>query len=177
MGAATGRALHIDVALSNMAMGYRPDGMIADMLFPTVTVGKQSNVYYEFSRADRLRRENTVRAPGTEAKRVTEDVSSATYFARNYALKGSVPIEDKANADPIMLANLLNGKAQYVLDKLLLDQEIRVALLVTSGSNVGSYSAVGSAWDGTGDPLGNMNTAIDNVRYSNGVRPNRIVFG
>ena len=43
MGSATGRALHIDAALSQMAMGYRPEGFIADMIFPTVQVAKQSD--------------------------------------------------------------------------------------------------------------------------------------
>ena len=65
MGAATGRDLHIDVTLSNMAMGYRPEGFIADMIFPTVLVPKQSDLYNIFDRGDRLRVEDTTRAPGT----------------------------------------------------------------------------------------------------------------
>lgn len=177
MGNATGRALHIDAALSQMAMGYRPEGFIADMIFPTVRVAKQSDAYYVFDRADRLRIENTTRAPGTRARQVTEDVGSATYFARNYALASAVPIEDKANADPLLLNALINGKATYLLDKLLLDMERRVALQVTSGSNVGSSSAVSSGWSGAGNPIGNINTAIDNVQGATGVRPNRIVMG
>jgi hypothetical protein len=177
MGASTGRDLHIDAALSQMAIGYRPEGFIADMIFPTVQVGKQSDVYYVFDRGDRLRVEDTTRAPGTPARVVTEGVGSGTYFARNFALAASVVIEDKANADPVLLTNLLNNKSTYLLDKLMLDWERRVALQVTSGSNVGSYSAVTSAWNGAGDPIGNINTALDNVYYSNGVRPNRLVMG
>jgi hypothetical protein len=177
MGSATGRALHIDQALSEMAMGYRPQGFIADMIFPTVQVQKQSDAYVIFDRADRLRIDRTDRAPGTYARRVTEDVGSGTYFAKNYALASAIPIEDKANADPVFLMGMINNKAQYLLDKLMLDWERRVALQVTSGSNVGSYTAVASAWNGAGNPLGNINTAIDNVRGSTGVRPNRIVMG
>ena len=169
MGNATGRDLHIDQALSTMAIGYRPEGFIADMLFPTVRVQKQSDVYHIFSRADRLRNEKTTRAPGTLARRVGEDVSSATFYCQNYALAGSVPIEDKANADPLLVNQLHNGKAQFLLDKLLLDWEIRVSSMVTSTSNVGSSSAVTSAWNGAGDPIGDVETAIDNVRYSNGI--------
>jgi len=177
MGASTGRDLHIDAALSQMAIGYRPEGFIADMIFPTVQVGKQSDVYYVFDRGDRLRVEDTTRAPGTPARVVTEGVGSGTYVARNFALAASVVIEDKANADPVLLTNLLNNKSTYLLDKLMLDWERRVALQVTSGSNVGSYSAVTSAWNGAGDPIGNINTALDNFYYSNGVRPNRLVMG
>lgn len=177
MGSATGRDLHIDVALSNMAIGYRPEGFIADMIFPVVPVQKQSDMYYVFSRADRLRIESTTRAPGTRAKQVTEDIGSGTYFAKNYALSAPAVLEDKVNADPLLLSALLNGKSTYLLDKLMLDMESRVARMVCSGTNVGSSAAVGSAWSGAGDPLGNINAALDNVRFSNGVRANRIVFG
>lgn len=174
---ATGRDLHIDQALSNMAMGYRPAGFIADMVFPTVPVQKQSDLYYEFSRADRLRVKDTRRAPGAEANQIFENLSSGTFFCNNYALKAPVTLEDRENADPVLLAGLVNGRAQYVLDHLLLDWEVRLASQVTSGANVGSYSAVSSAWNGSGDPLGDLNTALDNVHDSTGIRPNRIVMG
>ena len=175
--AAVSHQIHIDKPLSEFAIGYRPEGFIADMLFPVVNVQKQSDLYVTFSRADALRRQDTKRAPGTEAKLVTRNVSSNTYFASNYALKAGVTIEDKSNADPIFYQSLVEGRAEFVLDHLLLDWEIRVANMVTSGSNVGSSAAVSSAWNGAGNPLGNINTAIDNVHFSNGVRPNRIAFG
>ncbi len=177
MGNATGRDLHIDIALSQMAIGYRPTGFIADMIFPTVQVDKQSNLYLVFDRADRTRVEDTTRAPGTYAKRVTENIGSATYFARNYALAAAAVLEDKLNADPMQLATMINGKATYLLDKLLMDWESRVARLVTSGSNVGSYAAPTSSWALAGNPIANINTAIDNVQGATGIAPNRVVMG
>lgn len=170
--------LHIDAMLSEMAMGYRPEGFIADQVFPIVNVGKQSNLYTIWSRADRLRVPKTTRAPATEAKRIYESVSSDTYFCQNYALKSGTPIEGFKNADPIMLDNLNSGKTQLILDGLYLDWEVRQAHQVTSGTNVGTYTAVASAWTGSGaDPLGDINAMLDNVHYSTGVKPNRIVFG
>ena len=170
--------LHIDKLLSEMAMGYRPEGFIADMIFPTVGVDKQSDAYAIFSRGDRLRQQDTKRAPGTRAKRVEEAVSSDTFYCQNYALAAAVTIEDKENADPVYVDEIIEGKARLVLDHLLLDWEVRVAEQVTSGTNVGSYSVVASAWTGSGaDPLANINAQIDNVHYSNGVKPNNIVFG
>jgi hypothetical protein len=175
---ATSHDVHIDATLSEMAIGYRPEGFIADMVFPIVNVNKQSDHYVVWSRADRTRAHDTTRAPGAQAKRIYESVSSGTYFAKNYALKAPVPLEDMKNADPIFVDNLNEGKAQLVLDGLLLDWEIRLANQVTSGSNVGTYVAVASAWTGTGaDPIADLNTMIDNVHYSTGVRPNKIVMG
>lgn len=176
----TANDLHIDAALSEVALGYRPDGFIADMVFPIVQVGKQSDLYTIWSRADRLRRNDTKRAPATEAKRIEESVSSDTYFANNYALKSSIPIEDFANADPMYLDNLNEGKTELIMDGLLIDWEVRLANQVTSGTNVGSYSAVASAWNDGGagsDPIGDINTMLDNVQYSTGKRPNRLTFG
>ena len=174
---AVARDMHIDKVLTNMAMGYRPEGFIADRIFPTVEVQKQSDLYVEFNRADRMRRQDTRRTPGTEAHIRYEDIGSATYFARNYALKDFVTIEDRANADPFFVTKLLNTKSTLLMDDLALDEEVRVATLATTVTNVGSYNAVASAWNGAGDPLGDINTTIDNVHYSNGVMPNRVTFG
>lgn len=177
MGDATGRDLHIDQVLSNMAIAYRPEGFIADMLFPTCPVPNQSGLFMVFDRGDRGRIEETARAPGTYARRVTEAIGSSSYFAKNYALASPAVLEDKLNADPGVIATTLNNKATYLLDKLMLDWERRVARLVTSGTNVGSYAAVASSWTGAGNPIGVINTALDDVYYATGVRPNRIAMG
>ncbi len=175
---ATGHDLYLDLPLTNVVIGYRPENLIADMIFPIIDVPKQSGTIIQFSQADALRREDTKRAPGTEAKRVTRSVSSVYFFCNNYALEDGVTIEDRANADPVYATRLFGGKATYLVDKLALDWELRVALQVTSGSNVGSYAAVSSVWTGaTADPLADMNTAIDNVTYATGYRPNRVIMG
>ncbi len=176
---ATAENMHIDALLSNVAINYRPAGMIADMVFPSVPVGKQSDFYAIFTRADALRIEETRRAPDTEANKISRSVSSATYFCQNYALQYPVTIEDKSNADPIFVQNLLNNRVEFIMDKLDLDWENRIAALVTNTSNVGSSAAVASGWtDHTNStPLDDVNTAIDNVKDSTGLSPNRIVFG
>lgn len=175
---ATGHDLHLDMPLSNLIINHRPRGLIADRIFPTVDVSKQSDAYTIFGRASALRRDDTKRSPGTEAKRVEHEVSSDTFFCKNYALKMGVTLEDLKNADPVYATKLFGRRAMFITDKLFLDWEIRVANQVNSGSNVGSYAAVNSQWAGSGaDPLEDIHTAIDNVNDSVGVRPNRIVFG
>lgn len=177
---AVGRDLYIDEYLTNMALDYRPHEMIADMLFPVVSVNKQSGYYLEYSRGDALRvPSDTSRAPGTEAKKITRSVGSGTYYCPNYALKVGVTAEDKANMNAINQQKLYNGRAQFLLQKLYLDWEVRIANQVTSGSNVGSYAAVNSAWSDVvnANPLTNIWAAMDNVADAVGVKPNRIVFG
>lgn len=176
---ATAENLHIDQLLTQIALDYRPEGLIADMIFPQVTVQKQSDLYTIFSRADKLRVEDDKRAPGTEANKITQSVSSDTFFCKNYALKYPVTIEDKANSDPIFVQKLINGRVEFLQDKLGLGWEARIAALVTNTSNVGSSAAVASGWTDytNADVLGDLQNAIDNVKDSTGLSPNSIVFG
>jgi hypothetical protein len=178
---ATGRDIHVNVPLSNMAIAYRPEGMIADLIAPVVTVMKQSDSYWVFSAQDAFRTEDDKRAPGTEARIISRSVSTDTYFADNYALKDRIPYEDLENADAATVVTERQARAEFVTDKLYLNKELRVVNQVTSGSNVGSYSAVASAWtdytSGNSDPIGNINTAINNVEDLTGYRPNNLVFG
>lgn len=176
---ATAENLHVDKLLTAFAMGYRPDGFIADMILPTVQVDKQTDLYPVFDRGDRLRAEDDERAPNTMARRVTENVGSDTYHCRNYALSSPAAIEDKANADPALVSLKGEGKVRLVMDKLAIGWEKRILSKVSSGTNVGSYSAVSSAWNEAGDVLGDLNTAIDNIKYANGVGKGNItvLFG
>lgn len=177
-GQSTGlRDLHLAAWLQEMAIGYTPQGLIADKIFPVIRVGKQADWYPVFSRQEALSIENTDRGPGTEAKKITRSVSSGTYFAKNYALKTELTVEDRANMDPSLAMELVGGRARYVMNKLGLDWDRRVSNLVNSTSNVGSSATVSSAWSGAGSPLTNIWTAIDNVKYATGYRPNKIVFG
>lgn len=176
---ATGRDVHVDMPLSQVAQNYKPDGFIADMVFPIVPVGKQSDRIIVFSRAEALRLEDDKRAPTTEANKIQRTVSSDTYFADNYALKDAVALEDLTNADPAYTQLLYNERAEYVVSKLWLNWERRITNIVTSGSNVGSFAAVASGWTDltNSDPLGDVNTGIDNVFDSTGKRPNNVDFG
>jgi hypothetical protein len=178
-GTTTNPHVHVDQVLSNIVQGYRPNDRIWDRVAPIVPVGKQSDFYLVHNRADMLRTESAIRAPGTEARRVTRSIGSDTYFALNYALKMAVTIEDQANADPAYQRELLQGNAMHLVDLLDLDIDARVANLVTTVANVGSGAGVSSAWtDGTNsDPIGDINNAIDNVEDSTGKRPNRMAIG
>jgi hypothetical protein len=173
-----GRTVHIDQHLSNVAINYRPVGFIADQIFPMVQVPHQSDTFVIFEQNDLFRREPTLRSRGGEANKIHSGVSSGTFFCANFALKADVTLEDRANADPIFVQQFEEGKVMRVQDALYLDWELRVAARITNASNVGSSSAVGSAWTdrANSDPLNDVMKAIDNVEQATGYRPNRILF-
>ncbi len=90
--------------------------------------------------------------------------------------------EDLANSLCMdIVQKIINGRVLIIADKLALDWENRLATKVNSTSNVGSSSAVSSAWtdytEGNSDPEADINNAIDNVKDTTGKRPNRIVIG
>lgn len=174
----TARDVHIDQPLSNVAIGYTPQELIAPSISPIVTVGKQSDHYIISSRADMLRLENDKRAPGTYANRITRGTSSETYYAENYALMYPVTDEDRENRDAVFMQSQYNDNIEYTTHKLLLGWENRIAAKVTNTSNVGSSAAVSSAWNdyNNSDPLGDVESAIDNIHDTTGVRPNQVTF-
>lgn len=170
----TGRDLHVDVPLSNLVVGRRPEGFIADQLLPVTPVGKQSNIYYKFNHGEGRRYEAglTARAPGTEPKKVHMTVSSDTYFAKNYALGTDLVVEDEVNADEQLQWSQAN--AINLADRLMVDYEIRVADLAVNTSNVHTVTAINTAWSNqTGSrPLQDMLTQRENFRQYTGMMPN-----
>lgn len=173
----TGRELHIDVPLSNVVVGRRPEGFIADQLLPITPVEKQSNVYYKFRPKEWYRHEAglTARAPGTEPKKVSFTVTSDTYFAKNYALGAEWPVEDVVNADAVL--QWAESNALFLTDRLMTDYEMRVAGVAVNSSNVNTIMMVASQWS---DPavalaLNDLQNEIDGFRQMTGLRPNTLV--
>jgi hypothetical protein len=177
MGISTGRDLHIDQNLTNVALGYRPAGMIADMIAPIVSVQKETDLYPVFSQAEAFAIENTRRSRSGEANRITRSVSSAGYTAKNYALRYDLPIEDEVNMDPAYRAELGAGATRYLVDKLVLDWDRRVLATVGSTSNVSTGFVPSSAWATGGDPVSQLYQVIEQIQATTAYRPNNILFG
>lgn len=185
MGNSTGRDLHVDQHLTEIAFGYRPKGLIADMIAPIVTVGKESNTYVKYSQAEALAAHDTLRARGTAAKKITASVSSDRYVVKNYALAYGIPVEDRANMDPAYVRGLDLGATFRVLDGLAIDWEKRVCSQISSGSNVGSAFVPNSAWNAgntgntnAGDPIAAIYAAREQQNtITAGYGPNSILFG
>ncbi len=179
MGLSTGKDLHIDGFLSEIAINYRPTGMIADMIAPIVNVDKETNVYPVFNRGEAFAIEDTSRTRSQEAKRITRSVSSGTYAAKNYALAYDLPIEDRANMDAALQFELEGGATRYLNDKLMLDWDRRVLNAVGSASNVSTGFLCGSSWVGptNGDPISQIWKAMEQMQNSTAQKPNSILFG
>ena len=178
MGSATGRDLHVDQLLSQIALNYRPEGMIADQIFPIVPVMKESDSYPIFSRGEAFAIEKTTRSRGVEANRITRSVSSAQYIVKNYALAMDTPIEDRANMDAAWQFELEAGGVRYLQDKLMLDWDRRAMSLAVS--NVATTFLTGSSWvaaSNAGDPVSIIWQMMEQVKATTAKKPNSLIFG
>ena len=75
--------VHIDVPLTNLTIAYAQDmtNFIADKVFGTVSVDKQSDKYYIYDREGLRHGDVKVLAPRTEVNRVGMSISNDSYFA------------------------------------------------------------------------------------------------
>lgn len=182
MGFSTGRELHVDAHLTNLAINYRPQAFIADQIAPIVPVQKQTDTFPVFSRFEAFSVEDTRRAPGTEAKKITRSVGSSNYRAENYALGSDVTIEDQANMDQAYRFELDEGKARYLLNKLGVDYEKRVLTLAANTAAVNTVFVCNSAWvngagANAGDPVSQIFQMIEHIKGNTGQKPNSVLVG
>lgn len=173
----TGRELHIDVPLSNVVVGRRPEGFIADQLLPITMVDKQSNLFYKFAAKEWNRYEAgiTRRAPATEAKKVSFTVSSDAYYAENYALGAEWPVEDEVNADQVL--RWAEAQALFVTDRLMIDYEMRIADMMVTSANVATIFLASSGWNSAARTvLTDMLSWRDSFKDITGKMPNTMVI-
>lgn len=174
---ATGRDLHIDAVLSNITIGFRPQGFIADQIFPVIPVNKETNFYYTWPREEWTRLKNAERARGTAAKKINTTVSTDVYAAKGYALGIDAPYEDLGNADESLELQQSNGN--LIKDSLMLNWEDRMAVLIGNTANhTGSKTLTGSGYGnqaGT-DPVEDIDVGLEAIRGSTGYDANVMII-
>jgi hypothetical protein len=175
-----GGNIHIDVALTNVSVGYQNNAFVGERLFPSVPVVKQSNKYYVFGR-ETWSVHLDLRAPGTQANEIPGyTVSTDTYFANEHALQVPVTDEERQNADAPFDPD--RDGAELVTEKVLLGREVAMKTLVTTAANYpagGTTTLSGTAqWNDyvNSNPIGDLRTGI---RWVNGQifrNPNTLVL-
>jgi len=127
--------VHVNRPLTNISIGYVQDAtnFVAGMVFPHVSVGKQSDAYFTYERGDFNRDEMQERTPGTESAGGTYEIGNDTYFAKTRAYHRDIPESIRANADnPI---NLDREAAVFVTQKGLINREVNwAAAYFTAGA-------------------------------------------
>jgi hypothetical protein len=101
----TPSSVHIDQPLTNLTLAYvqSQENFIADKVFPTIGVQKQSDKYYIYDR-DNMNRTGDVQklAPRTEVNRIGMSLSNSSYYADVYGLGMDFDQQTLANEDEML---------------------------------------------------------------------------
>ena len=116
--------LHVNQPLTNVSIAYMQDKatFIADKIFPRVTVQKQSDLFWKYSKSDWRRTDAQKRAPGTESAGSGYKVDTGQYYCQVYAVHKDIDDQVRANADSNW--SLDKDSTTFVTNQLLLKRDL-----------------------------------------------------
>lgn len=171
MGANT---VHISQPLSNVSIAYSNPTYIAEKVFRTIPVVKQTDRYFIYLRGAQFRDEAGYRAPGGEAPRGKYALSNDTYYCNEIAFAENITDEDRLNADAPLDPDV--DGTEHATDKILLKKERIVAAKVltsTNWANGHNMDCEGTWVAGAGNTfIADVNAGITQILNNTGYRPN-----
>ncbi len=179
--------VHVDRPLSNISLAFlqKAEGFIADRIFPTVSVLKQSDLFYTYDRGMFNRDEMELRAPGTESAGGGYDVATDSYRCDLWAMHKDIADQIRANADnPISLdreaTEFLSLKALIRREKAWATSQFVTGAWTTDVTGVSGAPAATQfqRWDeAASDPIKDIRLGRRTVQQSTGFQPNKLVLG
>ncbi len=178
----TSSDVHVDAILTNISVAYIQNqaNFIANQVFPSIPVEKQSDKYFTYTKGDWFRDEAQLRAPATESAGSGYTLSTSTYSANVYAFHKDVDDQVRANADsPI---NPDRDATTFVTQRMLLRQELdwNSTYFTTSvwdtdktgGTDFTQWSNYTSS-----DPITDIEAGKSTILTNTGFMPNTLVLG
>jgi hypothetical protein len=170
------RNVHVDAVLSNLSVKYRNEAMIWPLVMPDVKMGKRSDKFYVYNKADSYQLPNDALGPKSMPNEYDLGVGTDNYSVKDHGLGDWLPQEEIDNADnPLQPEVDVNDFLNLLLD---IAQEKRVADIVFAAGSYPTGNKVqlsGTAqWSGSADdPLKDVMDAIEGCF----LRANTLVFG
>jgi hypothetical protein len=178
------RLQRLDRVLTQVSVGYRNEAFVSDVLFPTVRVGSQSDLYNVFDRRGFNTFED-IRAPGAKASEIPPRAfSRSPYFAQEHALVDIVPREtgEEGSADAGDIDALADA-TEELTDAILLGKEKAAAdlALTTANYETGHFDTLssGEQWNEyeTSTPIADFKEARRVIHRAILREPNVVVLG
>jgi hypothetical protein len=175
--------VHVDQPLTNLTLAYAQsqENFIADKVFPTVGVSKQSDKYYIYDRANMNRTGDVEKlAPRTEVNRIGMTLSTSSYFADVYGLGMDFDEQTLANEDAML--DIRSAGAETLAMRLMIHREEQFATNFFSTGVWGTDNTL-SGTDQWSDytnstPIQDVTAARRAVQLaSGGFKPNTMVVG
>jgi hypothetical protein len=173
--------VHIDQPLSNLTLAYVQEqtNFIADKVFPTVGVQKQSDKYYIYDRANMNRAGDVQKlAPRTEVNRIGQSISNDSYFADVYGLGMDFDEQTLSNEDAML--DIRSAGATTLVNRLLIHREEQFAASFFAAGIWGTDATPSNLWSDytNSTPIRDVTTARRTMQLkSGGFKPNTMVIG
>src|SRR5689334_5640895 len=129
--ATTNRYLGVDPMLTNVALAYTNDDYIAEQLYPTLPVARQTGKHFVYDRGRfRVPANSAKRAAGAASDEVTLTLTTGNpFFCEDHSLKMFVTDEDMDNA--ITPTSPLVDATEFVTEQHMISREVELATALT----------------------------------------------
>lgn len=180
-------AVHVDAAVTALSIAnlQSMDVYVADKVFPSISVSKQSDFYWTFEKGDLLRGGMGKKAPGAAPNKTNFSINpDAKYSADVWAEAQALPFQTLDNADDAL--NLKASTASILMQSALITREQN---FMTSYFQTGVWSkditGVPSGptgnqvlqWnDQSASPIENIRAGMTYVQSITGRRPNTLTL-
>ncbi len=180
--------VHIDQPLSNLTLAFVQDqaSFVADKVFPTVGVARQSDKYYIYDRAN-MNRSGDVKklAPRTEVNRIGMAISNSSYYADVYGLGMDFDEQTLANEDAML--EIRSAGAQTLTTRLLIHREkqfadtfFKAGVWTTDAAGAASGAGTPVYWNEytNSTPISDVTVGARTMQLtSGGFKPNTMIVG
>lgn len=169
---------HVETRLTNLAVTFKPVGMIGEMLFPTIPVSKESDKFVTFG-AENMDLVDVQRGYGADSNFIHTSLSDTTYQCEEHSISGALDDRIIRNSDPIIKPK---ARLSYTLRNVLeTRREYDIVTKVTSTSNVTNYtdlstSSLGQWNDDSSEPFQAVDLGVVSVRDAIGILPNTMMI-
>lgn len=175
----TNRYLGVDPMLTNVAIAYQNDAYIAERIFPSFRVAKQSGKHFVYDRG-RFRPNNATRAAGSNSNVVELKLTTGNpYFCEDHALRQFVADEDVDNA--ITPTSPFTDATENLVDMHMVNREVELAASLTSTSVLTNNTTLSgtSQWNDytNSDPITNLETGKRAIHEELFVNANTLILG
>lgn len=153
---------YVDQLLTQVSIGYRPQGLISDKILPIMTVKKASGTIGSYDSGN-MRIVTTLKAPMGGTPKVSINVSTAAaYQLEKHALAAPVSMDDIDNAeDPF---DPLKDAAEYTTDLIMQASERGLSSFMNTSGNFTNKTTPTNKWSASSDdPVGDVRSAVRNA--------------
>lgn len=171
----------VDPVLTKIAVDFRNEALIGDLLLPRVPVDMRAGKVVEFGK-EAFHLYNTLRAPGAAVKEIEIGYENKPFALMMHSLAGKVPVEKLQEAAKGPGVDLGSRSVLSVMGTLSLGAEKYQANLIRNPatyptSHVRTLSGVDQWTDAGSDPVADIDGGKEAVRSNIGRYPNTLALG